>query len=119
MQQALNVRVRLADGTTFATSVAAGENVLARIRAYGVPLKAECAKGGPGACSSCHVRIPLAWQSLLPAAGPAEIAKLATLADTDETSRLLCQIVMTEQLNGLDVELRPDSLQPQTYWVAG
>lgn len=117
MQQALNLNIRLVDGTRFSTMVRPGANALASIKAYGVPVKVECVEAGT--CSGCHVRIPREWQSHLAPPSEQERALLESVQGADETSRLLCQIVMNESLNGLEVELQPDSLQPQTYWVAG
>ena len=82
-----------------------------------VLLEAEC--GGAGVCATCHVRIPLSWQDSLPPPSDEELARLDEIADADETSRLACQIVMTDELDGLELELQPDSLIAQTYWVAG
>ena len=60
---------------------------------------------------------PLTWQRLLPPPSDEELAKLDEIPDADETSRLACQIMMTDDLDGLELELQPDSLMPQTYWA--
>jgi len=113
----LKLSVHLTDGTRFAPEAAAGYRIMELMRAYGLPIKAEC--GGACVCATCHVRIPVAWQHLLPAPSDEELAKLDEIADADETSRLACQLMMTDELDGLEVELQPDSLIPQTNWVAG
>lgn len=113
----LKLDVRLADGGRFQADAAPGFRVMELIRAYGLPIKAEC--GGSGVCATCHVRIPKVWQSLLPPPSDDELAKLDEIADADETSRLACQIVMTEAMDGMQLEVQPDSLLPQTSWVAG
>lgn len=84
---------------------------------YGLPIKAEC--GGACVCATCHVRIPQSWQHLLPPPSDEELAKLDEIPGADENSRLACQLMMTDELDGLEVELQPDSLIPQTNWVAG
>ena len=84
---------------------------------YGLPIKAEC--GGVCVCATCHVRIPQVWQHLLPPPSDEELAKLDEIPGADDTSRLACQLMMTDELDGLEVELQPDSLIPQTNWVAG
>lgn len=113
----LKLHVRLADGARFEPDAASGFRIMELMRAYGLPIKAEC--GGACVCATCHVRVPAKWLSLLPPPTTEELAKLDEIPDADETSRLACQLVMTEALDGLEVELQPDSLVPQTNWVAG
>ncbi len=113
----LSLNVRLADGSRFAPEAAAGFRVMELIRAYGLPIKAEC--GGVGVCATCHVRVPAAWASLLPPPSDEELAKLDEIPGADETSRLACQLVMTDTLDGLEVEVQADSLATQSVWIAG
>ena len=112
----LRLIVHTHDGSTFEPEAAPGFRVMELIRAYGIPIKAEC--GGSGICATCHVRIPKPWQELLPPPSDDELAKLDEIPDADETSRLACQIIMSEELDGLELEIQPDSLVAQT-WVAG
>ena len=116
-ERLLRLDVRLADGGRFQPEAAAGFRIMELIRAYGLPIKAEC--GGSGVCATCHVRIPHVWQSLLPPPSDEELARLDEIPDADETSRLACQIMMTEEMDGMELEVQPDSLLPQTSWVAG
>jgi ferredoxin, 2Fe-2S len=113
----LTLNVRLADGRHFEPDAAAGFRVMELIRASGLPIKAEC--GGAGVCATCHVRIPTAWASQLPPPSDEELAKLDEIPGADETSRLACQLVMTKDLDGLEVEVQADSLAPQSVWIAG
>ncbi len=112
----LRLVVRLTDGSTFEPEAAPGFRIMELIRAYGIPIKAEC--GGSGVCATCHVRIPRPWQDMLPPPSDDELAKLDEIPDADETSRLACQIMMSEDLDGLELEIQPDSLIGQT-WIAG
>lgn len=113
----LRLDVRLADGGRFHPEAASGFRIMELIRAYGLPIKAEC--GGAGVCSTCHVRIPAAWASLLPPPSDDELAKLDEIPGADASSRLACQLFMTEELDGLELEVQADSLLPQTSWAAG
>lgn len=113
----MRLNVNLTDGTRFHPEAAAGFRVMELMRAYGLPIKAEC--GGAGVCATCHVRVPSAWQHLLPPPSDEELAKLDEIPGADDHSRLACQLVMTNDLDGLELELQPDSLIPQTNWVAG
>ena len=112
----LRLVVRLADGSTFEPEAAPGFRIMELIRAYGIPMKAVC--GGSGVCATCHVRIPRPWNDMLPPPSDDELAKLDEIPDADETSRLACQIMMSEDLDGLELEIQPDSLIGQT-WIAG
>lgn len=113
----LSINVQLKDGGRFHPEAAPGFRIMELIRAYGLPIKAEC--GGAGVCATCHVRIPAEWQRLLPPPSEEEQAKLDEIPDADDSSRLACQIMMTEALDGLEIEVQPDSLIPQTAWAAG
>lgn len=113
----LKLVVTLVDGSRFQSSAAAGLNVMELIRAVGLPLKAEC--GGVGVCSTCHVRIPERWFNRLPPPSEKELALLDDIPTADASSRLACQLVMSDEFDGLVVEVQPDSIVPQTYWAAG
>jgi ferredoxin, 2Fe-2S len=113
----LRLVVRLADGGRFEPDAAAGFRIMELIRAYGLPIKAEC--GGAGVCATCHVRVPPVWAAFLPPPSNEELDKLDDIPGADATSRLACQLMMTDDLDGLEVEVQTDSLVPQTSWVAG
>ncbi len=113
----LKLHVRLTDGGYFQPEAASGYRIMELMRMYGLPIKAEC--GGACVCATCHVRVAQAWQHLLPPPSEEELAKLDEIPGADETSRLCCQLMMTDELDGLELELQPDSLVPQTNWVAG
>lgn len=61
--------------------------------------------GGEAQCATCHVKVEREWQPLLPAKGETEKAMLNNAYDVDDDSRLSCQIVLTEQLDGLTVQV--------------
>lgn len=113
----LRLNIGLTDGARFVAEAASGFRVMELVRAYGLPIKAEC--GGAGVCCTCHVRISKAWQSRLPPPTDEELARLDEVPDADDSSRLACQIVMTDALDGLELVLQPDSIIPQTSWAAG
>lgn len=112
----LKLVVRTFDGARFEPEAASGFRVMELIRAYGIPMKAEC--GGSGVCATCHVRVSRSWLDRLPPPSDDELAKLDEIPDADDTSRLACQIMMSTDLDGLELEIQPDSLVPQ-MWVAG
>jgi 2Fe-2S ferredoxin len=69
-------------------------------------LKAEC--GGAMACATCHVYVDKDWEKKIFPASPDEKDILADFAfEQRENSRLSCQILMSEALDGLTVTLAP------------
>lgn len=113
----VNLAVRLVDGGRFSISAPAGSRVIDAIRGFGLPLKAECE--GRCYCASCHVRVAGDWASRLHEPDADELAKLHDVRGATRTSRLICRLILTPDLDGLDIEIDPWSLVPQTYWVAG
>ena len=65
---------------------------------------AEC--GGAAACATCHVYVDARFLPLLPAATEQELQMLEYVAaERRPNSRLSCQIVLTEELDGLTVKV--------------
>ena len=65
----------------------------------------EGACEGSLACSTCHVIVDPAWYGKLVRATEDEEDMLDLAFGLEKTSRLGCQIVMTEALDGLTVKL--------------
>jgi ferredoxin, 2Fe-2S len=68
-----------------------------------VDLEGACE--GSLACSTCHVIVEPEWYDLLSIATEDEEDMLDLAFGLTQTSRLGCQIIMTEELNGLVVRL--------------
>jgi len=71
---------------------------------YGVA--ATC--GGTISCATCHVYLASDWFARLPAEPGDERELISALAHARETSRLACQIDLSEALDGLRVTIAPD-----------
>jgi 2Fe-2S ferredoxin len=84
-----------------------GWRVMEIIRDHGLPIKAEC--GGACACATCHVYVDPQWADRLVPASDEEIEMLDQAFQVNERSRLSCQILMREDLDGLQVSLAPES----------
>ena len=67
----------------------------------------EGACEGIMACSTCHVIVDPAWFDRLPKRSEEEDDMLDLAFGLRRTSRLGCQITMTEELDGLVVKLPP------------
>ena len=68
-----------------------------------VGIVAEC--GGACSCATCHVYVDPAWAPRLRPRDAQEDGMLDCVIDRRETSRLSCQIVLTEELDGLVVRV--------------
>jgi ferredoxin, 2Fe-2S len=97
------IKVNHADGTIREIEAVEGWRVMEVIRAHGLPMEALC--GGACACATCHVEVEPEWAGRLYPARDDEEAMLDTLPVTHPTSRLSCQIIWDEQLDGLEVTL--------------
>ena len=65
----------------------------------------EGACEGSLACSTCHVIVEPEWFDVLPDAKPDEEDMLDLAFGLTKTSRLGCQIIVSEELDGLTVRL--------------
>ena len=65
----------------------------------------EGACEGAMACSTCHVIVDSEWAAKLPAAHANEEDMLDLTYGVTRTSRLACQITVTDALDGLTVRL--------------
>ena len=102
------IHVRLPDGSVHRLEALEGWRVMEVIRDWGLPIKAEC--GGACACATCHVWVSKAWtEKLVPPTGE-ESEMLDGAFQVDERSRLSCQLIMSPELDGLEIELAPESL---------
>ena len=81
----------------------AGSVLLEVAQAAGQPLEGTCE--GQMACSTCHVIVDAADFDRLPRASEDEEDMLDLAAAATCTSRLACQIILSEQLDALTVRI--------------
>lgn len=82
----------------------AGLSVMEVIRDAGIDeLLALC--GGCCSCATCHVHVDPDFADKLPAMGPDEDDLLESSDERNATSRLACQLPMTDALDGLRVTI--------------
>lgn len=91
------------DGTTAHAEAQPGETLLRVGQRAAQPLEGTC--GGQMACATCHVLIDPAYLDHLPPASAEEEDMLDLVPDATRSSRLACQIVMTERLAEMVVRL--------------
>jgi 2Fe-2S ferredoxin len=91
------------DGTPREVEAPLGLSVLEIAHRHGVDIEGACE--GSLACSTCHVIVDSAWFGKLTEPTEDEEDMLDLAFDLQETSRLGCQIIMTDALDGLVVKL--------------
>lgn len=92
------------DGTHTEVHAEAGSSVMSAAIDNGVAgIEAEC--GGACSCATCHCYIDEPWQSLVVAPGELEKDMLDCVVEPQRNSRLSCQVIMTDELDGLVVQL--------------
>ena len=80
-----------------------GKSLLQVAHKHGIDIEGACE--GVMACSTCHLVIDAAWYDKLKPASEEEDDMLDLAYGLTRTSRLGCQILMTEELDGLVVNL--------------
>lgn len=98
-------------GEKIAAEGEAGTRLLELGQAKGMPLEGTCE--GQMACSTCHVVISPDWFDKLPVAGDDEEDMLDLAAGVTRTSRLSCQIELTEAIDGLVVHIPAEARDMQ------
>jgi len=91
------------DGTPHTVEAPLGLSLLEVAHRYGIDIEGACE--GSLACSTCHVIVDPEWYELLKEATEDEEDMLDLAFNLSTTSRLGCQIIITEELDGLTVRL--------------
>lgn len=95
------------DGTAHEVDVPAGGSVMEAAVRNNVPgIEADC--GGACACATCHVYVSDQWLEKVGERGELEQSMLEFSDSMRPNSRLSCQIPLTEELDGLVVDM-PES----------
>jgi ferredoxin, 2Fe-2S len=92
------------NGTRHVIDVQPGMTVMEGAAKNNVPgIDAEC--GGACACATCHVYVDPSWRAKTGEQGELEASMLDIANNPQPNSRLSCQIRVTEDLDGLVVNL--------------
>ena len=93
-----------AEGDPIEVEAAVGSTVMENAVRNMVPgIEAEC--GGACACATCHVYVDDAWYPKVGSPEPMEEDMLDFAYEVKPTSRLSCQIKVTDELDGLVVRV--------------
>ncbi len=92
------------NGTEHVVDANNGESIMLAATSNLVPgIDADC--GGECSCATCHVIIEDEWQQKLEPASDSENSMLDLNPDRTANSRLSCQIPMSDDLDGIVVNL--------------
>ena len=95
------------NGTQHKVEVDAGMNLMQAATLNMVPgVIGLC--GGICSCATCHCYVPDQGSSKIPAAEPGEEGVLGTVTHRRADSRLGCQVLVTEAMQGMTVHLPED-----------
>ena len=90
------------DNKTHTIDVQKGLSVMEGAVQNDIPgIDADC--GGGMACATCHVYVEENWLNKLPKAEDAEIDMIDMAFEPKKNSRLSCQILVSDELDGLIV----------------
>src|SRR5262249_37071347 len=93
-------------GTARTVEAEVGSTVMETAIRNNVPgIEAEC--GGACACATCHVYVGDTWRGKTGDPSPMEEDMMDLAVDVRPSSRLSCQIKVTEDLDGLTVTVPP------------
>ncbi|MBO6037590.1 MAG: ferredoxin family 2Fe-2S iron-sulfur cluster binding protein [Acetobacter sp.] len=91
------------DGTTHTVDAPLGLSVLEIAHKHDIDIEGACE--GSLACATCHVIVDPDWYDRLKTPEEDEENMLDLAFGVEKTSRLGCQIIMTDALDGLVVRL--------------
>ena len=90
------------DSKTHTTEVKNGLTVMEGAVQNDIPgIDADC--GGSMACATCHVYVEEKWLDKIPKAEEAEVDMIDMAYEPKKNSRLSCQLIISDELEGLTV----------------
>jgi 2Fe-2S ferredoxin len=101
------LRVEDRDGVVHELAAVEGWRLMEILRDYGIGMENTC--GGALACAECHVVLDADSAARVPPAREDELDKLDELPMLYENSRLSCQIVWSDEMNGLNLKLAQET----------
>ncbi|MBZ0335617.1 ferredoxin-6 [Marinobacter sp. JH2] len=91
-------------GAEHVVEIEEGQSLMQAAVDNGIPgIDADC--GGACACGTCHVIVDNNWIQATGNINADELGMLQLTPDKSETSRLSCQVTLSESLDGLVVRL--------------
>ncbi len=101
----MKIKVTDRDGNKHELEGDSNSTLMEILRDAGLDIEATC--GGCCACATCHVYINDKWFEKINVRDDDEESMLDQAFDVKNTSRLSCQISLSEELDGIELELAP------------
>ncbi|KAF5277424.1 hypothetical protein FQA39_LY06237 [Lamprigera yunnana] len=101
--EVVNITFIMKDGNKIAVRGKVGDNALYLAHRYQIPMEGACEASL--ACTTCHVYVHDEYGEKLPEALEKEEDLLDMAPFLKENSRLGCQIILTKELEGLELQL--------------
>ena len=102
----MKIRVIDRDGNKHELEGDSNSTLMEILRDADLGIEAAC--GGCCACATCHVYINDKWLEKINPKDDDEESMLDQAFDVRNTSRLSCQINLSEELDGIELELAPE-----------
>ena len=102
------VKIKDRDGGEHTLEAPNGVPLMETLRDEDMDVEGTC--GGICSCGTCHVYVSPEWADRLPPVGEDEEMMLEAIGEVVEVrpnSRLSCQIEISDELEGLEVEVGP------------
>jgi 2Fe-2S ferredoxin len=102
------VRIRDRDGSEREIDAPEGLPLMEALRDASTGIEGTC--GGAMSCGTCHVYVDPSWAERLPPCSEDETMMLEAIGDfvpLRPSSRLSCQVRLSEALSGIAVEIAP------------
>ena len=102
----MKIKVTDRDGKKHELEGDTNSTLMEILRDAGLDIEAAC--GGCCACATCHVYINDQWLEKISPKDDDEESMLDQAFDVRNSSRLSCQIGLSEDLDGIELELAPE-----------
>ena len=102
----MKIKVTDRSGKTHELEGDTNSTLMEILRDAGLDIEAAC--GGCCACATCHVYISDQWLEKISPKDDDEESLLDQAFDVRNSSRLSCQINLSEDLDGIELELAPE-----------
>jgi ferredoxin len=102
VEEMVVIKFKSKSGETMAQA-AVGETLLGVAQKAGVDLFGGC--GGAGMCGTCHVLVDMAFDDKLNEQSIKETDLLEIIPSRKPNSRLACQVIVSEEMDGLTVTI--------------
>lgn len=107
MKETITVNFILPNNSVRSVEANEGESILQVADLHNIPLDGAC--GGSLACATCHVIVDKKWFNGMHISDD-ENDMLDLAFGLQETSRLGCQVILTQEMDGIEIRIPSNNL---------